>query len=337
MSPGTSSTWQVLDLAAALSGDGVDAPSLLERDDGRCLLYPGRIHWFSGEPESCKSWCAQLAVARVLHGDGSVLYLDYEDDENGIVERLRSLSVDDQTIADAARFAYLRPEEPVADKHGNKTDAARDYGDRLATKPALVVVDGVTEAMTTEGLNLIDNADVARFMRRICRPAAAVGAAVIAVDHVTKSNDERRSWAIGGQHKKAGVTGAAYTFDKQRPFGRGLEGRVRVTVEKDRPGHVRAYATEKRVATMVLSSYDDGGVTIHLEAPTGEREEPNTPVLQRIEEHLTVYPGAGKTALRELGNSDQIDDAIKWLVARERVRVQQKGQKHEHYLVDVEL
>src|SRR4051794_29700154 len=47
---------------------------------------------------------------------------------------------------------------------------------------------------------------------------------------------DRDSWAIGGQHKRAGVTGAAYSFQTITPLSRGGTGLVHIRVDKDRPG-----------------------------------------------------------------------------------------------------
>ena len=56
-------------------------------------------------------------------------------------------------------------------------------------------------------------------------------------------------FALGGQHKLAGLTGAAYKFTTAKFFTRatGTEpvvGRVIITVEKDRPGYVRGRTDE---------------------------------------------------------------------------------------------
>ena len=52
-----------------------------------------------------------------------------------------------------------------------------------------------------------------------------------------------------------------------------------------------------------------------------------------IEEHLTIYPGTSKTDIRKLGNSDAVDEALKWMVGQERLRVEQDGRAHRHFLV----
>ena len=68
---------------------------------------------------------------------------------------------------------------------------------------------------------------------------ARTGAAVVLVDHVTKSQEGRGRWAIGSERKLWGLDGAAYGFESLVPFGRGKTGLVKITVAKDRCGHIR--------------------------------------------------------------------------------------------------
>ena len=87
---------------------------------------------------------------------------------------------------------------------------------------------------------------IAVWQRRLPKRIASTGAAVGCVDHLSKNRDGQGRYAIGGQHKLAGVTGATYRFTVSKPLRRALSepmtGRVTISVEKDRPGWVRARA-----------------------------------------------------------------------------------------------
>ena len=100
--------------------------------------------------------------------------------------------------------------------------------------PYFAVIDGVTEALTIFGLDLNDNADSARWYQQLPRPIVRRGAAVLLIDHVTKDREGRGRFAIGAQHKLAGVD-VAYGVEVVEPFGGGRDGLVKVTVAKDRP------------------------------------------------------------------------------------------------------
>ena len=337
--PPTPTTWAPVDLTAALAGDDLPPAALFKRTDGNRLLYEGRVHWFLGESESCKSWAWQHVAADVVAKGGDVLVVDFEDDERGVVARLRSLGLSVQAIAE--HLVYLRPDEALYDRHGNPTPGAVELADVLTARTyRLAVIDGVTEAMTTEGLALGENTDVARWSRMLPKRIADLGPAVVVVDHVVKDRESQGRYAIGGQHKLAGLTGAAYKFVTLRPLARAkrgepVDGTVAITVTKDRPGHVRAFAAEGKVGTLTITAWPDGGVTCRL-VPPGE-EMPDSHLVQRIREYLDTYDGSSVRAIEAAveGKAVALRGATSWLVDSGQVRVERKGNAHLHFLTDV--
>jgi hypothetical protein len=339
---GTETTWSPVDLSAAVAGIDVPPPSVLTRVDGVCLLYEGRVHWFQGEPESCKTWAALAAAAQVLDAGGTVLWIDFEDDENGVVARLLALGV----VADVilSRFTYLHPDEPLIDRTGRATAGALELARVLdAERYRLAVIDGVTEAMVTDDLDILSNADIARWMRRLPKRIAAItGAAVVGIDHVTKARESQGRYAIGGQHKLAGITGATYRFDAVRPFARPVgttpsEGSVAVVVMKDRPGYVRARAVDARITTMELTGYPDGGVSIAFTTASATIA-PDMALCSRLLGYLSMYEGATQNQCTHNveGKTDAVRDALRWMTETERawITVQRVGNAHRHYLTD---
>jgi hypothetical protein len=105
----------------------------------------------------------------------------------------------------------------------------------------LVIVDGVTEAMTMHNLNPLDNVDVAKFNGQLIKPLTDSGAAVVSLDHVVKDRENRSRYALGGVHKLNVVTGAAYVLTNREPFGVGMTGRSTLAIAKDRPGQLRPF------------------------------------------------------------------------------------------------
>jgi hypothetical protein len=332
--PNTS--WTPVDLAAILAGDHVeDPPAYLKRSDGPALFYAGKTHNVQGEPESCKGWFVLTAAAEVLASDRPVVYLDFEDDAPSVVGRLLALGCDRDRLA--ARFLYVRPDEPLGPP-GSAGQAQLQAA--LANPPALIVIDGVTEALTIHGLDLIDNGDVAKWLTMLPRPLAATGAAVVQVDHVVKDRENRKRYAIGAQHKLAGVH-CAYTLDVIEPFGRGRDGLIKVAVTKDRPGYVRQHANgEQQIALMRLASTPDSDgatVTVTLDAPDSTDAEGHfrpTVLMARISDALEQTPGMVTREIRGIkGKSDAISTALRLLIADGYVRVEIDGQAHRHYSV----
>lgn len=340
-------SWTPIDLTDALSGADLPPPTILARTDGRALLYDGRTHSFFGDSESCKTWLAMLGAAQVMSAGGRVLYLDFEDDERGVVSRLKALGVAGPTIA--AQLDYMRPEEPLHDRYGTPTLAFVDFTEALdGSDYRLVVIDGVTEAMTTEGLELNDNTGAALYARRVAKRAASSRGrpAVVSIDHVAKGSDGTGRYAIGGQHKLAGLTGAGYKFEVRRTFRRAgidpVHGEVVVKVVKDRPGYVRSMTSSGDrlavVGVLELSSYPDGGVTGRL-VPGGEIDSPPAAqLLAWIRDHLAVYDGDSVNKMHEArGTKDKeaLTDALKWLASHGYLRVEPgPNRSKRHYLTE---
>ncbi len=142
----------------------------------------------------------------------------------------------------------------------------------------LVIVDGVTDAMSVLGFNGGDpNADATGFIRRFCkRLADRTGAAVVIIDHVTKSSEGRGRFAIGGQAKMAGLTGAAYIVEPgPTPPMPGRVGSVVLRIAKDRPGGIRPHCSVRhragdRTQEAATISFDSTGATtiVTVTAPT---------------------------------------------------------------------
>lgn len=266
------SSWEPIDLAAARRERGLLRPTFGHRDDGEALFYPGKVHWVYGETESGKTWLALVTTAECLTAKEPkpVLFIDFEDDGTEVSKRLVQLGVPESIVDDPKLFAYLNPDVALG------TPSDREAFERLISRRfALAVIDGVTESMTLFGLAGKDNDDVATWQRVLPKTIArTTGAAVICIDHVTKDADSRGRFALGGQHKIAGLDGAGLIVDPAKPFAPGLVGEASVRVGKDRPGCIRAKAGGWRktdrtqlAATFSLDSTDPVRSTWTLSAP----------------------------------------------------------------------
>lgn len=262
-------SWWPKDLAQVMAGqDPEPEPEFLQRLDGRSLLYRGKVNGLIGESESGKTWVALLAVLQTLRARQRVLYLDFEDTAPGIVTRLRDMGASD---GDLGYLAYIGPDEDLG------ANAKRDLRQAVDDAPPdLIVIDGFNAAMTLLGLELTDNTDATKFAQLLLKPLAATGACVVYVDHVPKNKDQRGKGGIGAQAKRAMTTGCAVSVDVVEPFGRGMTGRLRLTVDKDRPGHVRAASVDaKGAGTAVLISQADGNVQVEIESSITPEEVAN--------------------------------------------------------------
>jgi len=230
------STWKPIDLTSLFDGTYVrPETSMLARTDGANLLYQGKVHSLYGESESGKSWIAQIAVAEQLRAFKKVIYIDFESDAADVVNRLKTLKVSQAEILQ--NFRYIKP------------DTASRFDDpywNAILEPSsanLIVIDGVTEALSLWEKESKDNDAITNWMRRFPRKVASEsGAAVVLIDHVTKNAETRGRFAIGGQAKLATIDGSAYLVEPLEVLAPGKVGTLTLRVTKDRPGFVRKIA-----------------------------------------------------------------------------------------------
>ena len=317
-------------------------PTLWQRDDGAFLVYPGRSHIFMGEPESCKTWQALVVVAQEIRAGNAALYVDLEDEPITAVERLLQLGLSVDEIADG--FLYMQPGGPFDLVAGAHVDMHLGLCDRPVT---VAVIDSMTEAMALNGGDPDKGTDVARFYHGLPKTLMLNGLAVIMIDHVTKSNDNRGRWAIGSERKISGITGAAYAFAARVPFGRGMTGKVDVTLSKDRVGSVRPLGSGtggKHLGTVTLTSdKDTGAVSVTFAASAGtpvtvlaaQLVEREARLRREMWQVISEDEGIGSTEMRKrvTGASDAKDETREWLIENGYVETRKVGKTTGHYVV----
>lgn len=234
------------------------APTQLRRDDGQMLFYSGKVNGIIGESESGKSWIALLAATQAIMRVEHVLILDFEDNASSVYRRLKLLGVDDDKLH---LVHYADPDEAYG------LIQRSDLEQALGIRYAVIVVDGVNEAMTLCGYDLNSNTDATLFGRLLLRPLANTGAAVIAVDHVPKNPDTRKAGGIGAQAKRAIITGCQLAADVVEPFGVGLNGAIKLTVDKDKNGMVRGNSAAGKYVGKARVETSANSVRIRIAAP----------------------------------------------------------------------
>ena len=238
-------------------------PSILRRADGHHIFYAGKINALFGESESGKTWIALEAVRQELEKGNFVFYLDFEDSVRGIYNRLNTLEAD---LSHFKTFLYSNPTEPLS---AGAREALLTKIEEF--KPSLIVLDGVNAAMNVMGLDLEKNKDATSFSQEVLRPLRLHNAAILTIDHVTKSKDNRGNYAIGAQAKRADIDGCAVAVEVEIAFGRGIDGALALKVTKDRPGFVRAICQEgKNLGVANIKAQASGTIKIFLEGASVE-------------------------------------------------------------------
>jgi KaiC/GvpD/RAD55 family RecA-like ATPase len=336
-------SWARIDLASYLDGTYLPVkPNMFTRTDGVSLVYPGLLHSFHGESESCKSMIIQSLCAKLVNDGHKVLYLDFESDPAAVTDRLLQLGATAERIL--ANFDYRRPEvDPLSTANEHRT-----WLELLRESYRLAVIDGVGDALGIFKFATKDNDDITAWMRLMPKKIAKrTGAAVLLVDQVTKDSDTRGRFAIGGQQKMAGLTGAAYTVEIAEPVGIGLRGVVVLRVGKDRPGYIRQHCGPMRKsdhtqeAARVTIDSTNGRPVVTIE-PWRNHADPNastspfrpTAYMEKVSRALEA---AGKPLSfngineRVTGNQKRIREALDILIAEgyvSRIDGPNKSQMH---------
>ena len=314
------SSWKPIPLKDYFDGlFQIPSATILKRTDGAGLIYPGKVHSFYGESESGKSWIAQIATAQLLNADQKVIYIDFESDAIDIVNRLKTLGVSRANLLQY--FSYIRPDGP--------RDSNDPYWqDILEPESAvMVIIDGVTEALTMWGGQTKDNDEITRWMRIFPRTVAtASGAAVVLIDHITKNAETRGRFAIGGQSKLATIDGAAYLCEPIELLAPGKIGTISMRVTKDRPGDVRrkagAQKGKDRMQEAAIFTIDSTrsqmeyviGVPLREDEADANREFKK---LKEVAEFIHTHPGSTRRMVQDgvAGSKESIGNIIGDLVA----------------------
>jgi len=233
-----------------------EPPTMLTRTDGKCLIYPGKLHSIYGEPGHGKTWVSlHLVRERLLLGE-SVVYFDYDEDDGGRSIALRLIELG-MTPDEVGNLHYFNPQGIGRDG----SQWARLRKTIRKHQPTLVVVDTMAPALVELGLNEKDNAEVGAWYRhaRWLLSGVTPRPALVIVDHVVKSGEGRGRWARGAGDK-LGRLHAAYGVESTTPFSRERPGQINLIIAKDRGGEV---GRESETAATVR--FNPQGAKGHLE------------------------------------------------------------------------
>jgi hypothetical protein len=304
-----------------------------------------------GDPEAMKSWLLLLSAVQEIERGRHVFYMDMEDNERSIVDRLRLLGA--SRIRIKKHFHYFRPDDQI-------TEHDQAAFRRLVTKhqPTLVVLDGVTEAFALHGLSINSAEEAAMWFRNFARQFQVKptpeydGPAIVELDHVVKSHESRNGWAIGSIHKKAGIKGAAYQVVTVAPFGKGKHGISRLLLEKDSPGGVEWVAfgrnRQRLVGELHCDATGGGGVDAWIESadPAASTPDPDADLpltqtydfrllMQAVCEFVAANEGCSLRTVRGgvKGTNEHIATALDQLALEGFVENQGKGTKRQYVAV----
>ena len=236
-------------------------PVYAVRTDGAALFYPGRVNGIYGDPETGKTWVAHVAVVEALL-DGyraGILDADHNTAE-ATARRLLAMGVPAATLANPDLFRYAAPED--------RRDIAAAVMGMAEWGAAVVVLDSLGELLPMLGCESNDNDSVTHGLRLLTADLLRVGAAIITVDHVPKSAEGKgNGYAIGAGAKKRATRGAYLRAHKVAEIVPGKVGRIRLSIEKDSAGSLRAVSGDgKDAGVFILDATDPDALAWRIES-----------------------------------------------------------------------
>lgn len=235
-------------------------PTIVLRDDGEGLFYPGKVHAVVGEPETGKSWIAQWATAsQMMLRGGKTLYWDFESTLEQYLYRLQLYGLEQEHAIGSHYWGAMSVKEPTI-------TALVELIRRDSI--GVVVIDSVNRIMGAMGLNYESGPDYVKFTNMCVDPIRAEGVCVILIDHVVKSREQRGRYATGSE-QKLGQVDASFHLETISPFAPGTTGVMGIRVAKDRSGGVRSATygngTLRRWGLFHLKEEPGGGKEVSIE------------------------------------------------------------------------
>lgn len=310
---------------AALMAQGFkrELPTICQIAEGRFLLYPGRLNEIHGEPSTGKTNIALCICAEIMHDGGQVLYLDPEDNAVGIGSRFLALGGRQEDLLE--RFHYVQSPEPQ--------DFAGLHAWAAEHKPALVVLDGLAEALAAESKSEDVPGEILEFFRERLRPFTDAGCAVLISDHVVKNTESRGRWARGSGAKLGRYDGAVYEAKLVKAYSPEINGSVRLIVSKDRCGGVGPVG--KAVVDLCFDKDPEGRPNIYFAEPDEEAKSSWMPsaLMEKVSRFIEDNGPQTKGTLRGLGNSGYVDKAVTKLIEGGHLAIEKQGAAHLHKIV----
>jgi hypothetical protein len=240
--------------------------------------YPGKRHVVSGPPESFKTMIEYAALLEALRNGKRVGIVNFEMDDFDARDMFRDLGATDDELAS---IVFISPERKPTDE-----DIKRVVGYNLD----IVVIDAGAGVYELEETDDNKRVEVEKMARKWITPLWRAGVATVLLDHQAKTRPG--AWAIGSE-RKIGQADVHLRFEAKQKLVRGGEGVIRIHVEKDRPGHIRAKYPHG-ADIHLRSNPQTHALTYEVEVLDGKGGADDfrpTALMQRVSKYLESHQG----------------------------------------------
>lgn len=227
-----------VDLASAIVSPAQRPPMVAEE-----MLYAGRVHGIYAAGGQGKTWMAVEIIERVIRQGKDIVFIDQENGERIVSDRLRDVGADPETVRRHLHYVPF----PSMDLSG---EALAEFVALLEEiRPALVVIDSWINCLAAAGLDENSAVDIARWAEAYPQQARKRGMAVLILDHVPKEGGSAR-----GSGRKLDYVDVMFELRNPLKFDRENIGRIDLYLRKDREGWL------PRVLAFRIGGGEDGFV-----------------------------------------------------------------------------
>jgi AAA domain/Penicillinase repressor len=214
----------------AVAKAGIPEPTLLFNR----LLYRGMLHSLAGPPDCGKTTIALRAALELLREGETVVILDEEGGREVVAEKLLDLGATPADL-DPERLIYIEFPTRTWDEH----DRAGLWELLGRVQSALVLADSAGAFLAVAGQNENWAEHTIPFFKLLQQAARDHNTAVVVIDHIGK-NEQATRYARGSGAKLQ-IADVACMVEAIRPFSRHQDGLLRLTITKDRRGHLHRH------------------------------------------------------------------------------------------------
>jgi hypothetical protein len=264
------------------------------------VLFRAQNHTVFGGPGQGKTMFACYISSELIKRGETVVYLDRENGEGRIHERMFALGCTGEQLEE--RFYYF--EDPAG-----TLDDAPDYREMLAdVKPSLVVFDSLFGFLSAANLDENYGRDVAAWFDAYASPTLEV--ATMILDHPPKSGDTAR-----GSSRKLDAVDVSWGLSGN--FSTDRIGPLKLSLKKSRDGGLGE-----------LVSFAFGGTPLRAERGEMRSRKPHERTLDMLEEGMTAGEWLDKSGVSEATFFRHRDRLVKDGL------VEKIGDRYSHVRVD---